>query len=116
VSDYATKSPAELAQRSQLLLMSPADMGRDLRCSRSLPQTCAEVSAVRKSDYPTTQILEHPECTSITAVLPGAPVNTLVESESTVQSSRGAWEHLEVNISTDKGYWRVPEFCAWLPD
>jgi len=57
--ESGTKSPEELAQRSQLLLMSAADLRRGLRCSRSLPQTCAEVSAAPKFDYPKSQISEH---------------------------------------------------------
>jgi len=49
-------------------------------------------------------------------VLLGAPENALAESESTLLSSRGAWEHLEVLRSTgevDRSVWEV---CVWLPD
>ena len=41
---------------------------------------------------------------------------TLVESESTLQSSRGGWEHLEALQSTGEGYQSVWEVCIWLPD
>ena len=49
-------------------------------------------------------------------VLLGAPDNAFAESESTLLSSMGAWEHLEVNRSTgevDRSVWEV---CMWLPD
>jgi len=36
-------------------------------------------------------------------VLSGAPENALEESESTLPSSRGAWEHLEGLGSTGEG-------------
>jgi len=43
-------------------------------------------------------------------VLSGARENALAESESTLQSFRGGWEHLEVLGSTGEGYrgaWEV---------
>jgi hypothetical protein len=46
----------------------------------------------------------------------GAPENALTESETTLLSSRGAWEHLEVHRSTgkvDRSVWGV---CMGLPD
>jgi hypothetical protein len=46
----------------------------------------------------------------------GAQENTLAQSESTVRSSRGAREHLEVLRSTGVGYQRVWEVLVWLPD
>jgi len=49
-------------------------------------------------------------------MLSEARENSLAESESTVQSSRGGWEHLEVLRSTGEGYRNVWEGCAWLPD
>jgi len=49
-------------------------------------------------------------------VLSGACENALAESESTLQSSRGGWEHLEVLRSTGEGYRSVWEVCVWLPD
>jgi len=45
-----------------------------------------------------------------------ATENALVESESTLQSSRRAWEHLEVLESSSEGYRSVWEVCVWLPD
>jgi hypothetical protein len=48
--------------------------------------------------------------------LSGAPENALAESESTLQSSRGAWEHLEVLKSTSEGYRSIWEVCVWLSD
>jgi len=36
-------------------------------------------------------------------VLSGAPANAPAESESTLQSSRGGWEHMEVFRSTGEG-------------
>jgi len=49
-------------------------------------------------------------------VLSGAHENALVESESTLQSSRGGWDHLEVLRSTGESYQTVWEVCVWLPD
>ena len=49
-------------------------------------------------------------------MLSEAPENALAESESTLQSSRGGWEHLEVLRSTGDGYRSVWEVCVWLPD
>jgi len=42
--------------------------------------------------------------------------NALAESESTLQSSRGGWKHLEVLRSTGKGYRSLWEVCIWIPD
>jgi len=49
-------------------------------------------------------------------VLSGAPENALPESESTLQCSRGGWEHLEVLRSTGEGCWSVWEACVWHLD
>jgi hypothetical protein len=38
-------------------------------------------------------------------VVSGARENALAESESTLQSSRAGWEHLDVLTSTGKRYW-----------
>ena len=49
-------------------------------------------------------------------MLSGAPENALAESESTLLSSRGAWDHLELLGSTGAVYGSVWEVCVWLPD
>jgi hypothetical protein len=49
-------------------------------------------------------------------VLSGARENALAKSESTLQSSRGGWEHLEVLRSTGEGSQSVWEVCVWLAD
>jgi len=49
-------------------------------------------------------------------VLSGARENALAQSESTLQSSMGGWERLEVLRSTGEGYRSVWEVCIWLPD
>ena len=49
-------------------------------------------------------------------VLSGARENALAESESTLQCSRGGWEHLEVLRSVGEGYRSVWEDCLRLPD
>ena len=54
-------------QMSQLLSKSSPDLRRGFSCSRSLLLTGAEVSAAPKCDYRVSHILEHAECTSITA-------------------------------------------------
>jgi len=46
----------------------------------------------------------------------GARHNAQGESESTSQSARGGWEHLEVHRSTAEGYRSVWVVCIWLPD
>ena len=45
-----------------------------------------------------------------------APENGLAESESTLLSSRGAWEHLEEHRSSGEGNRSVWEVCVRLPD
>ena len=49
-------------------------------------------------------------------MLSGAPENALAESESTLQISREAWEHLNVHKSTGEGNQSFWEVCLWLPD
>jgi hypothetical protein len=49
-------------------------------------------------------------------VLSGAAETPLAVSESTLLSSRGVWEHLEVLRSTGEVAWSVCEDCVWLPD
>jgi len=49
-------------------------------------------------------------------VLSGARQNALAQSESTLQSSKRGWEHLEVLRSTGKGYRSVCEVCIWHPN
>jgi len=49
-------------------------------------------------------------------VLSGERENALAESESSLQSSSGGWEHLKVLRSTGEGYQSVWEVCVWLPD
>jgi len=95
----------------------------------SLPQSCAEVSAAlgvsrrhaqRSQVLQNLNILEVNSCSILNAppslqVLLGAPENALADSESTLVSSREAWEHLEVLRSTgkvDRGVWEVG---MWLP-
>jgi len=48
-------------------------------------------------------------------VLSGARENALAESEITLQSSMGGWEHLEKLRSTGKSSRSVWEVCIWLP-
>ena len=49
-------------------------------------------------------------------MLSGVPENAPAESERTLLSSRGAWEHLELLGSTGEVYRSVWEVCVWLPD
>jgi len=49
-------------------------------------------------------------------VLSGPRENAPAESENTLQSSMGGWEHLEVLRRTGEGYRSVWEVCVWLPD
>jgi hypothetical protein len=79
-------------------------------------RVCAVVSAAPKFHYPNIQISLHPECTSITAGASGACENPLAESESTLESSRGGWEHLEVHKRTGGGCCSAWEDDVWFPD
>ena len=47
---------------------------------------------------------------------PAAPEIALAESESSLQSSRGAWKHLEALRSTGVCYQSVWEVGMWLLD
>jgi len=76
-------------QWSQLLSKSPADLRRGLRSSK--------IWLFYKSNL-------------------GAPENALAESVSTLPSSRGVWEHLEVLRSTDEGARSVWKDCVLLLD
>jgi hypothetical protein len=49
-------------------------------------------------------------------VLSGAPESALAESEGTLLSSSGAWEHLELLRSTSEVYRSVKQVSVWLPD
>jgi len=91
------------AQQSRLPSKYPAELCSRLSLSRSVLLICAEVSGVPTFDYSLSQISKHPE-------------NALVESEGTVQSSRGVWEHLEVLRSTGEVTLSVWEDCVLLPD
>jgi len=103
-------------ERSQLLPKSSAEVRWSLSCSRILLQTCAVVSAAPTLDYSIDQyhsILNPPPYDQ---VLSGAPENALAVFESTLQSFRGAWEHLEILCSTRERYRSACEACVWLPD
>jgi len=91
------------AQRPPLLSNHPEEQRSGLSFSRSLSQISAEVSGAQKFDYSISQISEHPG-------------NALAESESTLLSSRGVWEHLEVLRSTGEVTRSVWEDCVLLPD
>jgi hypothetical protein len=70
----------------------------------SLPQTWGAVLAAPKFDYSNSQspsIINEPPSLQ---VLSGACQNALAESESTVQSSKRGWEHVEVLRRTGGGY------------
>jgi len=73
-------------QRSQFVSKSPADLRSGRRSSKIWLSS-----------------MEHPEY-------------ALVESESTLLSSRGVWERLEVLRSTGDVARHVWEDCVWLPD
>ena len=47
-------------------------------------------------------------------MLSGAPESALTESESTLLSSSGVWEHLEVLRSTGEVARSVCDDCGWL--
>ena len=89
---------------------------RGLSCSQSLPQICTEVSAPPKFDYLNSQSSSILNAPPLLKQLSGARENALAESESTLQSCRGGWEHLEVLRSTGEGDRSVWEVCVWLPD
>lgn len=96
---------------STLGVKSSADLCRGIRCSRGLPQCCADWSIAPNSDYSETQISEHPEYTSITA---GA-------FRSTAECVCTVGEHLAQLLgdmggcgSTLKHWWWLPESLGGL--
>jgi len=94
----------------------PQSLCRGLSSSRSLPQTCAEVSAAQKFDYSNSQSRSILNAPPSLQVVSGARENALAESESILQSSRVAFEHLKVLGNTGEGYRSVLEVCVWLPN
>jgi hypothetical protein len=78
----------------------PQSLGRHLSSSRSLPQTCAELPASPKYDYSMTQSPSILNASLSLQVFSGASDIAIAESESTVQSSRGGSEHLQVLLSS----------------
>jgi len=92
----------------------PQKLCSDLGCSGSIASSCSAVSAALKVSRRSAQrsqqlhnltILSVKSRTILKAppylqVLSGAPQNTLPEFESTLLSSRGVWEQLEVLGST----------------
>jgi hypothetical protein len=94
----------------------PQILCRCLSSSRSLPQTCEEVSTAPKFDY---SISQSPSILNTPSSLLGLSVaheNAVAESESTLQSSRGSWKHLKELGSNVKGYRSVLEVCVYLSD
>jgi hypothetical protein len=108
----------------------PPSLRRGLSCSQGLPQTCPVVSAARNvfpRPAPRSHLLQHLIILIVKSrsilntppqlqMLSGAPENALAESDSTFQSSRWAWKHLEVLRSAGEGYRSVWEVCMWHPD
>jgi len=99
-------------------------------CSWCLQQTGQEASGALKVSHRPVQrfqqlqnltILIVKSCSILSKprllqVLSGKPENALAESESTLHSSREAWEHLEVLKTTGGAYRSVWVNCVWLPD
>ena len=106
----------ELSQQSQLLTKSPADLCWGLTTSRSALHTCAEVSVALIFDYSNSQSSSILNIPPSLQVLSEAPENDLEESEITLQSSSGAWEHLEELRRTGEGHWSVREVDMWHLD
>jgi len=100
----APSHPLCCAVVSAALEVTPRPELRSGLCfSRSLPQISTEASGAPKFEYPISQISKHPE-------------NALAESESTLLSSRGVWEHLDVLRSTGEVAQSVWEDCMLPPD
>jgi len=99
-----------------MALSLPQSMCSSLSASRSLPQTCTVVSAAPQFDHSITHSCSILNAPPSLQVLLGACENALAQSESTLQSSRGGWEHLGVLRSSGEGYQSVWEGCVWLPD
>jgi len=94
-------------------IKSRAELRSYLGCSRSIPQSSAAVSASLEVSRRSAQRSQ--ELQNLT-ILDGAPENALTESESTLLSSRGVWERLEVLRSTGDVARSVWEDCVLLPD
>ena len=114
--EYGTESPTEFVQSlssSRCLLQS---LCSGLSSSWCLPQTCTEVSAALKVDYSNSESCSILNAPPLPQVLWGARENALAEFETTLQKSRGGWEHLGVLRSSGEGYQSVWEISIWLPD
>jgi hypothetical protein len=89
---------------------------RSLNSSQSLLQISTEVLAVSWFDYWNSQSRSILNVPPSLQMLSGARENALPESESSFQSSRGGWEHLEVFRPTVEGNRSIWEVCVWLAD
>jgi hypothetical protein len=101
------------AQWSWPLSMYAIELCSSLSFSGSHLQICAEVSEAPKFDYPRWNILNAPLSLQ---VLSEAPENALAVCESTLLTSRGVWERLEVLRRTGEVARSVWEDCVWLSD
>jgi hypothetical protein len=98
-------------------------LGSGFGCTKIIPQSWAAVSAsLTVSHWCAQRSLKLQELTILGVkshsmlnaplylqVLVGTPANALAESERTLQSFRGDWEHLEVPTSTGAVAW-----CVWV--
>jgi len=87
--EYGTRYSTDAAQQSWLLSKSPTDLCKGFRCSKN---QLFYLSYLRASE------------------------NTVAESERTLHSSSGVWEHLGVGWSTGEVAQSVWEVCVLRPN
>jgi len=111
--DYGTLRTTGVRIRHQVSRRACTEVSAALEVSRRPAQRSQQLQNLTILIVKSRSILNAPPSLQ---VLSGARANALAESESTLQSSRGGWEHLEVLRSTGEGYRSVWEVCVWLPD
>jgi hypothetical protein len=114
--NMAPSLPQSLCRGLRSFQSLPQCLGRGLSSSRSLLQPCTKIPAAPKFVYCNSQSRSILNAPPRLQVLSGGRENALPQSESTLQSCRGGWEHLEVLSSSCEVYWSVWEVCVWLPD
>ena len=110
---YGTLRTADVRIWHQVSRRACAEVSASLEVSRRPAQRSQQLPNLTILIVKSRSILNAPPSLQ---VLSGARENALAESESTLQSSRGGWEHLEVLRSTGEGYRSVWEVCVRLPD
>jgi hypothetical protein len=87
----------ECLRRGPRITLSSVGLNYDLSYSHSLLKTCTEVSAAPKIEFSNGRSHSMLNAAPYLQMLSGGPENAAAESRCRFQSSRVAWEHLEVH-------------------